>query len=112
MIGDPERLRGNRQRRIDGRRRRQKRGVDYEQIGVVEGATVWVERRRCSISSDADGAALMRRRTTVERLRQHDWIAGGTQPFLEGRDQREMRHPIRPFPVESNPGTIYRHSAL
>ena len=48
------------------------RGVDDEQVGVVEGAAERIERRRRGIVADPDRAALVRRRAAVERLRQDD----------------------------------------
>ena len=46
VVGDPQRLRGDGQRRVDRRRGRQEAGVDDEEIRMVVGAAERVERRR------------------------------------------------------------------
>src|SRR5271157_303515 len=99
--GDPKRLRGDREGRVHGRRGWEDGSVDDEEIGMVPSAAEWIERRSRWVEPDADCAALMRGRSTVERLRQHDWIAGRSQPLLERFHQSRMSLPVAALPVEA-----------
>ena len=67
---------------------------------MVPGAAIGIERRGRGIRPDAHGAALVRRRPPVERLREHDRIAGGAQSLLEGLDEPLMGAPVAAPPVE------------
>src|SRR5580704_13915776 len=94
VVRDTKRLGGDRERRVYGCRGRQKGSVDNKEVEMVPGAAEWIERRSRWVGPDAHGAALMRGRSTVERLGQHDWIAGRPQSLFEGLNQSLMCGPV------------------
>ena len=53
VVGDAQRLRDDRQAGVDGRRRREERGVDDEQVLDVVRAAERVEHRRARIGAEA-----------------------------------------------------------
>src|SRR5688500_20218194 len=60
MVGDSQRLRGDRQTGVDRCRRREERGVDDEEILDVMRAAVRIQHRVTRVAAEAERAALVR----------------------------------------------------
>ena len=63
-------------------------------------------------SADANGAALVRRRPTIERSRENDRITRRAQAFLESADEHLVGGPIAPLPVQTDLVAVDRDPAF
>src|SRR5260221_10098331 len=79
---------------------------------MVVGTAIGIERRFRRIQPDPHRAALMRRRTAIERAREHDRVTRGTKPRAQFRDQSEMRGPVAAFPIQPDPGAVECDAAI
>src|ERR1700730_640032 len=71
MVGDPERLRGNRQCRVHCGRRRKKRRIDDEEILDVVRAAVRTQQGRSSVCPETERSTLMRGVAVPVRVAHH-----------------------------------------
>ena len=87
VIRDAQRLRRDRQPRVDRRGRREERRIDDEQVVDVVRAAERIEHRRARIGAEAERAALMRRVLLLVRVRDDDPEAETPEDALHFRDE-------------------------